>query len=48
MIADAHKNNCLHKISIKWSYCIPNKCLDMCKKQQGSIGSCAGEKKKNL
>ncbi|CAN7053028.1 unnamed protein product [Brassica rapa subsp. trilocularis] len=44
MMADAQKKNCPHKISITGSYCIPTKCLDMCKKQHGTAGSCSEEK----
>ncbi|KAL0789226.1 hypothetical protein Bca101_005472 [Brassica carinata] len=44
MMADAQKKNCPHKIPIKGSYCIPTKCLDMCKKQHGTLGSCSEEK----
>uniref|UniRef100_A0A0D3BF84 Knottin scorpion toxin-like domain-containing protein n=1 Tax=Brassica oleracea var. oleracea TaxID=109376 RepID=A0A0D3BF84_BRAOL len=44
MMADAQKKNCPHKIPIKGSYCVPTKCLDMCKKQHGTLGSCSEEK----
>ncbi|CAG7903579.1 unnamed protein product [Brassica rapa] len=44
MMADAQKKNCPHKIPITGSYCIPTKCLDMCKKQHGTTGSCSEEK----
>ncbi|CAN6936992.1 unnamed protein product [Brassica oleracea var. botrytis] len=44
MMADAQKKNCPHKIPIKGSYCAPTICLDMCKKQHGTVGSCAEEK----
>ncbi|CAF2061459.1 hypothetical protein HID58_072189 [Brassica napus] len=41
MMAEVHKKNCPHKIPIKGSYCIPTECLAMCKKQHGTLGSCA-------
>ncbi|KAL0806530.1 hypothetical protein Bca101_099024 [Brassica carinata] len=41
MMAEAQKKNCPHKIPIKGSYCIPTECLAMCKKQHGTLGSCA-------
>ncbi|CAN6804483.1 unnamed protein product [Brassica oleracea] len=44
MMADAQKKNCPHKIPIKGSYCAPTICLDKCKKQHGTVGSCAEEK----
>ena len=44
MMADAQKKNCPHKIPIKGSYCAPTICLDKCKKQHGTLGSCSVEK----
>ncbi|CAN6972682.1 unnamed protein product [Brassica rapa subsp. trilocularis] len=44
MMADAQKKNCPHKIPIKGSYCAPTICLDKCKKQYGTLGSCSVEK----
>ncbi|CAG7862670.1 unnamed protein product, partial [Brassica rapa] len=44
MMADAQKKNCPHKIQIKGSYCAPTICLDKCKKQHGTLGSCSEEK----
>ncbi|WZZ67545.1 hypothetical protein YC2023_078915 [Brassica napus] len=44
MMAEAQKKNCPHKIPIKGSYCAPTICLDKCKKQDGTVGSCAEEK----
>ncbi|CAN6804487.1 unnamed protein product [Brassica oleracea] len=44
MMADAQKKNCPRKIPIKGSYCAPTICLDKCKKQHGTVGSCAEEK----
>ncbi|CAN6932562.1 unnamed protein product [Brassica oleracea] len=41
MMAEAQKKNYPHKIPIKGSYCIPTECLAMCKKQHGTLGSCA-------
>ena len=44
MMTDAQKKNCPHKIPIKGSYCAPTICLDKCKKQHGTVGSCSEEK----
>ncbi|KAF8049823.1 hypothetical protein N665_2112s0008 [Sinapis alba] len=44
--ADAQKvekKKCPHKISMK-GRCIPVECLDKCKKQYGTPGSCSEEK----
>ncbi|KAF8083550.1 hypothetical protein N665_0766s0010 [Sinapis alba] len=37
------KKNCPHKISMK-GMCIPLECLNKCKKQYGTPGSCSEEK----
>ncbi|KAL0663843.1 hypothetical protein Bca4012_100680 [Brassica carinata] len=40
MMAEGQKKNC-PQIPIKGNYCIPTECLAMCKKQHGTLGSCA-------